>query len=82
MQSKRESLFSAKAGSFARATYSGETRGEIAQTPIDCPTRTELVHGAFWTEAMKELALLLDRKAALLSRGGTEIEDLFPVTWA
>jgi hypothetical protein len=45
-------------------------------------TRTVIVHPAFWTAAMEEIASLLQGKSTLLTRQGTKIDNLFPVTWA
>lgn len=40
------------------------------------------VHPAFWSAALNELVALLDGTSELLSRNGTEINNMFPVTWA
>ena len=45
-------------------------------------TSTETVHPAFWSEAIRELVRLLERKSRVLaSRGGAEIGNLPGVTW-
>jgi hypothetical protein len=44
--------------------------------------RTVIVHPAFWSAALQELISLLEGKDTLLTRHGTEVDNLFPVTWA
>jgi hypothetical protein len=44
--------------------------------------RTMIVHPAFWSAALEELVSLLKGEKTLLKRYGTEVDNLFPVTWA
>jgi hypothetical protein len=44
--------------------------------------RTMIVHPAFWSAALQELVSLLKGERTLLTRLGTEVDNLFPVTWA
>ena len=41
----------------------------------------EVVHPAFWCEAMEELVRLLERETSVLQRSGIDIRNLPPVTW-
>ena len=43
--------------------------------------RTIIVHPAFWRAALIELVALLDGSRTIATREGTEIDNLFPVTW-
>jgi hypothetical protein len=43
--------------------------------------RTVHVHPVFWSAALRELVALFDGKSKLLTRQGTVIDNLFPVTW-
>jgi hypothetical protein len=54
----------------------------VRQWWMDNNERTILLHPAFWRATIQELIALLEGRATLVTRHGTAVNNLFPVTWA